>query len=93
MRCLWGRKRKNTCTAQSQPVPAHRPQVPSGPCSTQADHCWKVLQVLRDWLPRLWREHRPQLVIFQAGVDALEEDAFGRSAAVSASCALPQTWE
>ena len=42
-----------------------------------------VLQVLNGWLPRLWRQHRPQLVIFQAGVDALKEDAFGRSAAVS----------
>lgn len=36
-------------------------------------------QILEGWLPRLWRDHRPQLAIFQAGVDALRQDAFGRS--------------
>jgi hypothetical protein len=51
-----------------------------------------VLQVLKEWLPRLWQEHRPQLVIFQAGVDALKEDAFGRSAAILAHCAPLEAW-
>lgn len=35
-------------------------------------------QVLEEWLPRLWRDHDPQLAIFQAGVDALAADSFGR---------------
>lgn len=41
------------------------------------------LQVLEQWLPRLWTDHEPQLVIFQAGVDALKDDSFGRSASFS----------
>ncbi|GIM14475.1 hypothetical protein Vretimale_17424 [Volvox reticuliferus] len=36
------------------------------------------LGLLRSWLPRLLRDHRPQLIIFQAGVDALKGDSFGR---------------
>ncbi len=42
----------------------------------------RLLQVLERWLPRLWRGHAPQLVIFQAGVDALAGDAYGRSVRV-----------
>ena len=59
--------------------------------NTWFDRRRNVLQVLKEWLPRLWREHRPQLVIFQAGVDSLKEDAFGRSAAVAVQCALQNT--
>ena len=36
------------------------------------------LAILADWLPRLFEQHAPKLVFFQAGVDALEEDALGR---------------
>ncbi|GJP50613.1 hypothetical protein CLOM_g9756 [Closterium sp. NIES-68] len=36
------------------------------------------LAVLEEWLPRLFDQHRPSLVLFQAGVDALKEDSFGR---------------
>ncbi|CAI5473026.1 unnamed protein product [Closterium sp. Yama58-4] len=38
------------------------------------------LALLQEWLPRLFDQHRPSLVIFQAGVDALKEDSFGRLA-------------
>ncbi|GLC47189.1 hypothetical protein PLESTB_001622600 [Pleodorina starrii] len=38
----------------------------------------EYLALLRSWLPRLLRDHRPQLILFQAGVDALRGDSFGR---------------
>ncbi|CAI5478409.1 unnamed protein product [Closterium sp. Yama58-4] len=38
------------------------------------------LALLHEWLPKLFDQHRPSLVIFQAGVDALKEDSFGRLA-------------
>lgn len=36
------------------------------------------LSTLAEWLPYLFDTYRPGLVFFQAGVDALEEDSFGR---------------
>ena len=36
------------------------------------------LGMLQHWVPRLLDEHEPQLVFFQAGVDALSDDSFGR---------------
>ena len=36
------------------------------------------LSVLARWLPFLFATHDPALVFFQAGVDALREDSFGR---------------
>ena len=36
------------------------------------------LRVLAEWLPRLFDRHRPQLAFFQAGVDAMRDDGFGR---------------
>ncbi|KXZ43409.1 hypothetical protein GPECTOR_91g563 [Gonium pectorale] len=38
----------------------------------------EYLGLLRAWLPRLLSDHRPQLIMFQAGVDALKGDGFGR---------------
>ncbi|KAG2430988.1 hypothetical protein HYH02_013520 [Chlamydomonas schloesseri] len=38
----------------------------------------EYLGLLRSWLPRLLAQHRPQLIMFQAGVDALKGDSFGR---------------
>ncbi|KAK9906768.1 hypothetical protein WJX75_007622 [Coccomyxa subellipsoidea] len=38
----------------------------------------EYLALLREWLPRLFAQHQPQLVFFQAGVDAMEKDSFGR---------------
>jgi len=38
------------------------------------------LQTLNAWLPRLFDTHMPELVFFQAGVDALVGDSFGRLA-------------
>lgn len=38
----------------------------------------EYLALLREWLPRLFAQHQPQLVFFQAGVDAMERDSFGR---------------
>ena len=38
----------------------------------------EYLRVLGDWLPRLFERHRPQLAFFQAGVDAMKDDSFGR---------------
>ncbi|KAK3277213.1 hypothetical protein CYMTET_14771 [Cymbomonas tetramitiformis] len=35
-------------------------------------------QVLAEWLPHLFEVHEPRLVFYQAGVDALHEDSFGR---------------
>eukprot|EP00798_Chlamydomonas_sp_ICE-L_P001717 gene1717-33124_t len=40
----------------------------------------EYLEMLRSWLPRLIETHKPQLVFFQAGVDALNGDSFGRLA-------------
>jgi hypothetical protein len=34
----------------------------------------QYLALLRSWLPRLMQQHRPQLIFFQAGVDALKGD-------------------
>ena len=36
------------------------------------------MSLLHDWLPRLFERHRPQLLFFQAGVDAMVNDSFGR---------------
>lgn len=36
------------------------------------------LAMLRDWLPRVFETHKPQLLFFQAGVDAMVNDSFGR---------------
>ena len=36
------------------------------------------LQILSTWLPRLFKRHQPQLIYFQAGIDALKEDSIGR---------------
>ena len=36
------------------------------------------LGMLQEWVPRLFETHDPQLVFFQAGVDALQGDSFGR---------------
>jgi len=38
------------------------------------------LRALDDWLPRLFDEYEPALAFFQAGVDALRGDSFGRLA-------------
>ncbi|CAL8462539.1 g2072 [Coccomyxa elongata] len=38
----------------------------------------QYLRLLEEWLPRLFANHRPQLVFCQAGVDAMEKDSFGR---------------
>jgi len=38
------------------------------------------LGLLDEWLPRLFDDYDPALVFFQAGVDALREDSFGRLA-------------
>jgi acetoin utilization deacetylase AcuC-like enzyme len=38
------------------------------------------LQMLEIWLPRIMAKHSPDLVFFQAGVDALAEDRLGRLA-------------
>lgn len=38
----------------------------------------EYLDSLKKWLPRLFDTHNPSLVFFQAGVDALKEDTFGR---------------
>ncbi|PNH05479.1 hypothetical protein TSOC_008252, partial [Tetrabaena socialis] len=35
----------------------------------------QYLALLKSWLPRLMAEHRPQLLLFQAGVDALKGDS------------------
>lgn len=37
------------------------------------------LGLLRQWLPRLVEQHRPQLMLFQAGVDALHGDRWALS--------------
>ncbi len=36
------------------------------------------LRVLADRLPALFARHQPQLAFFQAGVDAMQADSFGR---------------
>ena len=38
----------------------------------------KVLSLLNQRIPDLFEKHAPQLVFFQAGVDALKGDSFGR---------------
>ena len=38
----------------------------------------EYLATLAEWLPRLFERHRPQLAFFQAGVDAMAKDSFGR---------------
>ena len=40
----------------------------------------EYLAQLATWLPRLFDAHSPQLVFYQAGVDALSGDALGRLA-------------
>lgn len=40
----------------------------------------EYLAKLADWLPHLIELHDPSLIFFQAGVDALKEDSFGRLA-------------
>lgn len=43
----------------------------------ECNHAYHVL-LDRQWLPRLMDQHRPQLVMFQAGVDALKGDRWAR---------------
>jgi len=38
----------------------------------------EYLAILDSWLPMLFDKHKPKLVFFQAGVDALAEDSFGK---------------
>ncbi|XP_024531872.1 uncharacterized protein LOC112346644 [Selaginella moellendorffii] len=38
----------------------------------------EYVSILKDWLDKLFQIHSPGLVFFQAGVDALREDSFGR---------------
>lgn len=38
----------------------------------------EMLSHLRTWLPVLLERHRPELVLFQAGVDPLVDDSLGR---------------
>jgi acetoin utilization deacetylase AcuC-like enzyme len=38
----------------------------------------QYLDMLQHWLPLLYERHAPQLVFFQAGVDAMVRDSFGR---------------
>ena len=38
----------------------------------------EYLQQLQQWLPELLQRHHPELVFYQSGVDALQEDSFGR---------------
>jgi acetoin utilization deacetylase AcuC-like enzyme len=38
----------------------------------------EYLAILDEWIPSLLERHEPKLVFFQAGVDALQEDSFGR---------------
>ena len=38
----------------------------------------QYLRLLEQWLPVLFERHSPQLVFFQAGVDAMVKDSFGR---------------
>ena len=38
----------------------------------------EYLSTLSEWLPRLFERHHPQLAFFQAGVDAMVKDSFGR---------------
>lgn len=38
----------------------------------------EYLGQLEHWLPLLFARHQPELVFFQAGVDALKQDKFGR---------------
>jgi acetoin utilization deacetylase AcuC-like enzyme len=45
------------------------------------------LATLAEWLPRLFETHKPQLVFFQAGVDVLSSDSFGRLGLTRAGCA------
>jgi acetoin utilization deacetylase AcuC-like enzyme len=40
----------------------------------------EYLELLRTWLPRLMEQHTPQLIFFQAGVDALEGDRWAAGA-------------
>ena len=40
----------------------------------------EYLSVLSQHLPRLFSDVKPKLVIYQAGVDSLKEDSFGRLA-------------
>lgn len=40
----------------------------------------QYLALLESWMPRLLNKHQPQLLFYQAGVDALAGDSFGRLA-------------
>lgn len=44
----------------------------------------QYLALLRSWLPRLMLQHRPQLIFFQAGVDALKGDRWAARGAAQA---------
>jgi acetoin utilization deacetylase AcuC-like enzyme len=46
----------------------------------------EYLSTLVEWLPRLFDQHRPQLAFFQAGVDAMAKDSFGRSIVFPINC-------
>ena len=45
----------------------------------------EYLGQLEHWLPLLFARHQPELVFFQAGVDALKQDKFGRWAQFQAA--------
>ena len=47
----------------------------------------EYLAALSTWLPRLFADHAPKLVFYQAGVDALAGDAMGRLAMTRAGLA------
>jgi acetoin utilization deacetylase AcuC-like enzyme len=40
----------------------------------------EYLSLLEQWLPKLFDDYDPAIVFFQAGIDALKEDSFGRLA-------------
>ena len=45
--------------------------------------------MLEEWLPRLFETYDPRLVYFQAGVDALAVDSFGKLKMTSRGDASP----
>lgn len=47
----------------------------------------EYLRLLNEWLPVLFERHKPELVLFQAGVDVLVGDALGRLALTRAGVA------
>jgi acetoin utilization deacetylase AcuC-like enzyme len=60
----------------ANPWKSRRPATIDVPVASDIDDA-TYLEKLHSWLPKL-AELQPQLVIFQAGVDALQSDAFGK---------------